>query len=291
MGCASSNQRDSVCQAQTQTQKNAIASSKDKDTTSNDIKDKDITTNKLIQSHRYSYNGSSNDATNKSDRNSTMKSCNRHGDENDTRPHTRQQQRPSKAIAFKANDHARLAAALEDYDYEGSSNHTASTADSAVICIVRSDKLGFSGAGIRRHSRRKRRRHNGVDNTRIIVLRKPSRRETTMEKVDERIPTKELKELHESKAKYMSKKLTPTPKGTATPISTTSLKSAKAASASSLRKLNLSPRIRTPSILQRKNSSNISELMIFEDVTSKDLLQMSVSSRELRSQKKKSTNE
>jgi hypothetical protein len=287
MGCASSNQRDSVCH----TPKTAITSSKD--TTSNDNKDIANKSNRnIITSDRYIYT-SKKDATNKSNRNSIKSNRNSmscHGDENDTR--ARRQQRPSKAIAFKANDRISLAAALEE-----SSNLTVSTrsADCAVICIVRSDKLAFSGAGIRRHSRRKRRRHNGLDNARIIVLRKPSRRETTMEKVDERIPTKQLKELHESNSKIAQKNKTKKtkPKG-ATP-STTSSKSASSPAKFSSQQSptlsttrqprslrNLSPMKRTSSILQRKNSSNIGQLVIFEDVAPQVLLQMSIPSRDFR---------
>jgi hypothetical protein len=114
-------------------------------------------------------------------------------------------------------------AALDDFDYEGSSsNHTSSTKNSdnpSVICIVRSDKLAFSGRGIRRHSRRKRARHSGMDNTKIIVLRKPSRFEATMPVVDERIPKplldmskllaeQELKTPNRNR-RYPSKKLSP----------------------------------------------------------------------------------
>lgn len=129
----------------------------------------------------------------------------------------------SKATTFKANDRASLMAALDDFDYEGSSsNHTSSTKNSdnpSVICIVRSDKLAFSGRGIRRHSRRKRARHSGMDNTKIIVLRKPSRFEATMPVVDERIPKplldmskllaeQELKTPNRNR-RYPSKKLSP----------------------------------------------------------------------------------
>jgi len=124
---------------------------------------------------------------------------------------------------FKANDRASLMAALDDFDYDGSSsNHTSSTKNSdnpSVICIVRSDKLAFSGRGIRRHSRRKRARHSGLDNTKIIVLRKPSRFEATMPVVDERIPKplldmskleaeQELKTPNRNR-RYPSKKLSP----------------------------------------------------------------------------------
>jgi len=112
---------------------------------------------------------------------------------NNTTPNRDGSARHGRTTNFKANDRLSFALALEDYEYEGS-NHTASTSnDSNVICIMRSDKLRFSGAGIRRHSRRKRRRHAGKDDTRIVVLRKPSRLDSTMMKVEERIPTKELK--------------------------------------------------------------------------------------------------
>lgn len=182
---------------------------------------------------------------------------------------------------FKANDRASLAAALEEYE---GSNHTASTrsADSAVICIVRSDKLAFSGHGIRRHSRRKRRRHNGNDNTRIIVLRKPSRRDTTMLKVDERIPMQEcpLKNLEKEK-----KSKTKNSRGSGSSDSN----SYKARHPKTPRnqkyysKKLLSSPIRTPSILSnRKSSGEISDIMMIEDQTSRDqILKMSVSSREL----------
>ena len=101
--------------------------------------------------------------------------------------------RHARTTNFKANDRVSFAVALQDYDYEGS-NHTCTTQGSeSVVCIVRSDRLAFAGTGIRRHSRRKRLRQKGKDTTRIIVLRQPSRLDSTMMKVDERIPTKQLK--------------------------------------------------------------------------------------------------
>ena len=109
----------------------------------------------------------------------------------------------SQDRSFKANDRISLAEALAEYNeasFSNGSNHTRSTrtastrsCNSEVICIVRSDKLSFAGSGIRRHSRRKRRRQSGIDDTRIIVLRKPMRRETCMGKVDERIPVADIK--------------------------------------------------------------------------------------------------
>lgn len=95
---------------------------------------------------------------------------------------------------FKANDRISFAVALQEYNYEGS-NRTARTesSDSAVVCIMRSDKLSFSGTGHRRHAKRKRMRQKGKDTTRIIVLRQPTRLDSTMMKVDERIPKKEIK--------------------------------------------------------------------------------------------------
>lgn len=90
------------------------------------------------------------------------------------------------SFMFKANcDSQDLAAALEtfDLDVENFSSHTHSTStnkrsfEDQHICIVRSDKLAFSGAGIRRHSRRKRHRQLGKDNTKIVILRQPSFKE------------------------------------------------------------------------------------------------------------------
>jgi hypothetical protein len=81
---------------------------------------------------------------------------------------------------FKANcDRQSLAAALDHFDLEDFSNHTSSSHyhEDPLICIVRSDKLAFSGAGIRRHSRRKRHRQLGKDNTKIVILREPSLKE------------------------------------------------------------------------------------------------------------------
>jgi len=84
------------------------------------------------------------------------------------------------AVMFKANcDRQSLAAALDHFDLEDFSNHTSSSHyhEDPLICIVRSDKLAFSGAGIRRHSRRKRHRQLGKDNTKIVILRQPSFKE------------------------------------------------------------------------------------------------------------------
>lgn len=81
-------------------------------------------------------------------------------------PHSSRRQ---KVIVCKASDRVKLSAAL-DYDHDDSSHCTASESSSSLICVVRSDKLAFKGAGIRRHSHRKRQRHNGNDNERIVVL-------------------------------------------------------------------------------------------------------------------------
>jgi hypothetical protein len=86
---------------------------------------------------------------------------------------------------FKANcDRQSLAEALEtfDIDIEDFSSHTHSTSnyEDPQICIVRSDKLAFQGAGIRRHSRRKRHRQLGKDNTKIVIVRQPSFREQAL---------------------------------------------------------------------------------------------------------------
>lgn len=86
------------------------------------------------------------------------------------------------SFMFTANcDRQSLAAALEtfDLDVEDFSSHTRSTSnfEDSQICIVRSDKLAFSGTGIRRHSRRKRNRQLGKDNTKIVLVRQPSLKE------------------------------------------------------------------------------------------------------------------
>lgn len=180
--------------------------------------------------------------------------------------------RPRRSF-MQANDRVSLAAALEDYDYEGS-NHTASTRshESAVICIMRSDKLSFGGAGIRRHSRRKRRRQKGKDNSRIIVLRKPARRDTTMMKVDERIPTKELKKLRKKAIATAESKVPPQVQQKA---SRTSQYTSK--------KLITSPMkvVRKPSVLLgRKSSGEFSDIMLFEDCSKEQILSMSMSTRD-----------
>jgi len=70
-------------------------------------------------------------------------------------------------IDCKANDRISLQAAIDQIGEE--SNHS-SWSEKSIVHIVRSDKLSFSGTGIRRHSRRKRNRHKGCDDTRIVVL-------------------------------------------------------------------------------------------------------------------------
>ena len=83
---------------------------------------------------------------------------------------------PPKAIVCKANDRASLVAALDSQSDSSDNDISSDTMGSEsratpVIYIVRSDKLTFPGTGIRRHSKRKRKRHSGADNTRIVVLR------------------------------------------------------------------------------------------------------------------------
>lgn len=180
--------------------------------------------------------------------------------------------RPRRSF-MQANDRVSLAAALEEYDYEGS-NHTASTGsnESAVICIMRSDKLSFGGAGIRRHSRRKRNRQKGKDNTRIIVLRKPARRDTTMMKVDERIPTKELKKLRKKAIATAESKVQP--QGQPAP---------KRNSQYTSKKLVTSPMkvVRKSSLLLgRKSSGEFSDILLFDDCPKEQILSMSMSTRD-----------
>jgi len=204
------------------------------------------------------------------------------------------EQKDSRMSAFKANDRTSLAEALQDY--EGSS-HTASTrsSDSAVFCIVRSDKLAFRGSGIRRHSRRKRQRSMGNDNTRIIVLRKPNRRDTTMQIVDERIPMKSFMDKNpqlkggngsssksrssnssKGSSKHSDTALPPKPptKKTLTSKSKEFIKKHKSVNMSGM-----SPKkVRTPPG-GRNSSEDFSDVMIVEGVSG-DILKMSVSSRE-----------
>jgi len=71
-------------------------------------------------------------------------------------------------IHCKANDRISLQAAIDQLGEE--SNHS-SWSETSIVHVVRSDKLSFRGTGIRRHSRRKRNRHKGCDDTRIVVLR------------------------------------------------------------------------------------------------------------------------
>lgn len=192
--------------------------------------------------------------------------------------------RQPRTSNIQANDRASLAAALEDYDYEGS-NHTASTrsSESAVICIMRSDKLAFSGAGIRRHSRRKRKRQKGKDNTRIIVLRKPARRDTTMMKVDERIPTKELKALRKKAIADAEKKLskkasskspskeTLPPQAPRTPPRKTKYSSKKM----------ITTPLNAVRKLKRKSSTDFSDIMMVDECSREQILSMSISSRDI----------
>lgn len=208
--------------------------------------------------------GSTNPTTNKT----TAKS-----DANDCRP---------RRSSIQANDRASLAAALEDYDYEGS-NHTASTrsSESAVICIMRSDKLAFSGAGIRRHSRRKRRRQKGKDNTRIIVLRKPSRRDTTMMKVDERIPNKELKKLRKKAIADAEKKKSSNP--VLRVVSNETLPPKAPLAPPRKTKYSSKKMITTPLKAVRKmnrKSSDFSDIMMVDECSREQILSMSISSRD-----------
>ena len=114
------------------------------------------------------------------------------------------------AVMFKANcDRQSLAAALDQFDLEDFSNHTSSTShyhEDPLICIVRSDKLAFSGAGIRRHSRRKRHRQLGKDNTKIVILRQPSFKELAAVAAAEAEAEKANKELEEECAKQRSER-------------------------------------------------------------------------------------
>jgi len=191
--------------------------------------------------------------------------------------------RPRRS-SIQANDRVSLAAALEEYDHEGS-NHTASTgtSESAVICIMRSDKLAFSGAGIRRHSRRKRRRQNGKDNTRIIVLRKPSRRDTTMMKVDERIPNKELKKLRKKAIADAEKKKTPKAILKVELEETLPLKEApltpQRKSKYSSKKMITTP-LKAVRKLHRKNSTDLNGLMMVDECSKEQILSMSISSKD-----------
>jgi len=117
------------------------------------------------------------------------------------------------AVMFKANcDRESLAAALDQFDLEDFSNHTSSTShyhEDPQICIVRSDKLAFSGAGIRRHSRRKRHRQLGKDNTKIVILRQPSFKEQAAmaaAEAEAEAASKANKELEEECAKQRSER-------------------------------------------------------------------------------------
>lgn len=191
--------------------------------------------------------------------------------------------RPRRS-SIQANDRASLAAALEDYDHEGS-NHTASTrsSESAVICIMRSDKLNFSGAGIRRHSRRKRNRQKGKDNTRIIVLRKPARRDTTMMKIDERIPTKELKKLRKKAIADAEKRKSSKPILKVSPNETllpNEPRTPPRKSKYSSKKMITTP-LKAVRKMNRKSSNDFSALMMVDECSRDHVLSMSFSSRDL----------
>lgn len=166
-----------------------------------------------------------------------------------------------KVVDCRANDRMSLAQALDDMDEI--SNHSRSTSNhDSVIYIVRSDKLSFKGKGIRRHSRRKRRRQHGSgDNTRIVVLRQPMRHESTvMPQIQTTIKEEPVKERN-----ITSKKAIKTTVAPVTPVRTKKSQNCK--------------NIRTPSTVMRNSTST--DFMVFEE-TSEDLLSVSVERRDFK---------
>jgi len=170
------------------------------------------------------------------------------------------------AVMFKANcDRQSLAAALDHFDLEDFSNHTSSSHyhEDPLIYIVRSDKLAFSGAGIRRHSRRKRHRQLGKDNTKIVILRQPSFKEQAAMAAwaaASAAATKANKELEDECAKQRSERRVTRANARKSPTDR--------ASGSTKHKLGLSPNgtpVRSNSVLRGVSSSGV---MILEDKSS-----------------------
>lgn len=102
------------------------------------------------------------------------------GDAADSGNSSSEEQRQPTNVVFRGR--MSLSDALDQLD--SCSNHSTnssssdiykhgfkSSADKSMYCIVRSDKLAFNGTGIRRHSRRKRQRLSGRDNTPVVILR------------------------------------------------------------------------------------------------------------------------
>jgi hypothetical protein len=163
-----------------------------------------------------------------------------------------------KVVDCRANDRMSLAQALDDMDEISNHSRSMSSHDS-VIYIVRSDKLSFKGKGIRRHSRRKRRRQHGSgDNTRIVVLRQPMRHESTvMPQIQATIKEESLAE-----SKSTSKKAIKTTVAPVTPVRTKKSLNCKK-----------NKNVRTPSTVMCNSTST--DFMVFEE-TSEDLLSVSL---------------
>jgi len=164
-----------------------------------------------------------------------------------------------KVVDCRANDRMSLAQALDDMDEISNHSRSMSSHDS-VIYIVRSDKLSFKGKGIRRHSRRKRRRQHGSgDNTRIVVLRQPMRHESTvMPQIQATIKEEPVEERKTTSKKAIKTTVAPV----VTPVRTKKSLNCKK-----------NKNIRTPSTVLSNSTST--DFMVFEE-TSEDLLSVSL---------------